>query len=95
MTKRTTKRKGKPSTKGLTFKVLVAGGGSKAQTRTANVAAGGATVGEILKEAGVDTTNKNITVNGTPADLAQRLGADDIVEGQAHTIKVTERPASS
>lgn len=95
MKKRTTKRRGTPSTRGLTFKVQVAGGGSKAQTRSATVAAGGATVGEILKEAGVDTRNKNITVNGKPADLDRRLDASDIVGDQPHTIKVTERPASS
>lgn len=89
------KMSGAGKTQGLTIKVQVVPNDGKPQMRTATVAPSGASLKEVLAAAGVDTKNKNVTVNGKPADLNRHIGPSDVVAASAQTVQVTERPAGS
>ncbi len=93
--RRKNKMAGTGKTQGFTVKIQVVPNDGKPQTKTATVSPSGASLKEVLASAGIDTKNKNITVNGKPADLDRHITSSDVVEAKAHQVQVTERPAGS
>lgn len=67
------------------------------QTKTVNVAATGASVAEICKQAGIDPKGKDFTVNGKTAGADTHVGKDDVfsAKDRTTTVAVSARPQGS
>ncbi len=66
--------------------------------QTIDVAASGASVEEICKAGGIDPTNKDLTINGQPAQLNSHVGQNDVLHAKERgkaTVAVSERPRGS
>lgn len=68
----------------------------RSSKKSATIPATGASLREVLKSLDIDTKNKNITVNGKPADLDRHITPDDVVKAKDNPpVQVSERPAAS
>ncbi len=78
----------------------------KSTTKKVKFAASGASVGEALKQAGVDPNQKTIRVGGKEVDLDHHIGPNAQIEARdsvpaealdpaATTVRVSERPQGS
>lgn len=67
------------------------------QTKTVEIAPSGASLGEICKAAGIETKDKDFTVNGKTAGLDTHVGKDDVLaaKGAAAPVAVSARPQGS
>jgi hypothetical protein len=66
--------------------------------QTVEVAPSGASVQEICKAAGIDTENKDLTVNGQPAGLRTHVGQNDVLAAKERgkpVVTTSERPRGS
>jgi hypothetical protein len=75
-------------------KVQIVPTDGKSTTKSTTIPATGASLREVLKALNIDPKNKNITVNGTAADLDRHVTPEDVVKANA-VVQVTERPAGS
>ncbi len=66
-------------------------------TKEARVAKTGTTLGEVLSQAGISAENKDLLLNGRPADLKTYVAEGDKVSAKARTarVQVSERPQGS
>lgn len=70
----------------------------EAVNKKIKVAPSGASVAEICKAAGIDTENKDLTVNGKPADLQTHVTQDDVLQAKERgqsVVTTSERPRGS
>lgn len=68
------------------------------KTKSVNIAATGATIGEICKAAGIETKDKDFTLNGKPAGLDTHVGKNDLLAAEsrkAPPVEVSARPQGS
>jgi len=66
----------------MKIKIVLTGTDGK-QTKTVDIAATGASLGEVCKTAGIDTKDKDFTVDGKEATLDTHVGKDAPVEVSA------------
>jgi len=79
------------------IKIALTGTDGK-HTKTVKIAATGASIGEICKSAGIETKDKDFTVNGRPASLDTHVGKDDVLAAdarKAEAVEVSARPQGS
>lgn len=73
-------------------------GTDNTQTKTIEVAETGASLKEILAAAGIESKDKDFTVNGKPALLDTHVGKQDVLEAKsrkAPPVEVSARPQGS
>lgn len=81
----------------MKIKIVLTGTDGK-QTKTVNIAPTGASIGEICKTAGIETKDKDFTVNGRPATLDTHVGKDEVLAADSRKIapvEVSARPQGS
>lgn len=82
----------------LNISVVVVPTHGKPVQKMVEVAASGATVAEICKAGGIETDNKDLTVNGQPAELGTHVGQNDTLQAKDRgkpAVAVSERPRGS
>ncbi len=82
----------------LSIKVKVVPSEGRSRTQTVKVAASGASLGEVLSAGGIDTKNKDFTINGKPATTDTHVTPDDVVQAAERgkpAVAVSERPRGS
>lgn len=62
---------------------IVVKGTDGSETKTVEIAATGASLGEVCKTAGIETKDKDFTVDGKPATLDTHVGKNAPVEVSA------------
>lgn len=83
-------------TKTFTVKVQVVSADGKPVSTSTEVEMTGASVGEVLKTAGISSKKKDLLVNGQPATLDTHVGPNDVVQAKGEvTVQVAERPQGS
>ena len=67
------------------------------ETKSVDIAPTGASIAEICKAGGIETKDKDFTVNGKPATLDTHVGKDDILaaRGRNPPVTVSARPQGS
>lgn len=81
----------------MRLKIEIVGTQGK-RIETVEVAPSGATVKEALEAAGIDTKNKDFTINGKIAKLESHIGPADVLTAQeraAPVVSVSARPQGS
>lgn len=83
--------------KKLKVKVTMVPTQGKSSNRTVEVEPNGTSVGAVLKQAGIDPTNRDLKVNGAPATLDTHVTAKDTItaEEARASVQVAERPQGS
>ncbi len=82
----------------LKIRVSVVPTHGKTVKQTVEVAPSGASVKEICAAGNIDTRNKDLTVNGRPAQLDTHVGPNDTLEAAERgkpVVAVSERPQGS
>ncbi len=84
--------------KKLEIEVQVVPNDGQTEKKKVKVAATGASVAEILKAAGLDAKDRDLKVNGEPAELTRHVGPKDVLKAQERgkpVVAMSERPRGS
>ncbi len=82
----------------VSVKMVPLQGKSSVKRHEVPVTVKGTTVGKIAAQLGIDLTNRNVTIDGVPADKTTVVKAKsklEMTEVQALDLTVTERPQGS